>query len=50
MGPIGQVNIDTLNRFAPIKEKFVRANQIPFPTKEFSREIMKRLRLRNNFL
>ena len=30
--------------------KFVRANQMPFILNELSRESMKRLRLRNNFL
>ena len=45
-----KISIDTLNSFAPIKNKFVRANQMCFITKEFSRKIMKRSRLRNNFL
>ena len=45
-----KISIDTLNSFAPIKNKFVRANQMPFITKKLSREIMKRSRLRNNFL
>ena len=45
-----KISIDTLNSFAPVKNKFVKANQMCFITKEFSREIMKRLRLRNNFL
>ena len=45
-----KISIDTLNGFAPIKKKFVRSNQMPFITKEFSSKIMKRLRLRNKFL
>ena len=45
-----KISIDTLNSFAPIKNKFVRANQMPFITKELSREIMKRSRLKNKFL
>ena len=45
-----KISIDTLNSFALIKNKFVRANQMPFITKELSREIMKRARLRYNFL
>ena len=45
-----KLSIDTLNSFAPIKNKFVRANQMPFITKELSRETMKRSTLRNNFL
>ena len=51
---IGHLNIfptkNTLNSFAPIKNKIVRANQMPFITKGLSREIIKRSRLRNNFL
>ena len=45
-----KLSIDTLNIFAPIKNKFIRTNQMPFITKGLSREIMKRLRLRNSFL
>ena len=45
-----KISIDTLNRFAPIKNKFVRANQMLFITKGLSRETMKRSRLKNNFL
>ena len=46
-------NDNVFNRFCKIsiiKNKFVRANQMSFITKELSREIMKRSRLRNNFL
>ena len=42
--------IDTLNKIAPIKEKYARGNQMPFMTKELSKEIMLRSRLRNKFL
>ena len=45
-----KISIDTLNSFAVIKNKFVRTNQMPFLTKEFSSVITKRLRLRNNVL
>ena len=45
-----KISIDTLNSFTPIKNKFARGNQMPFITKELSREIMKRSRLRNTFL
>ena len=34
-----KISIDTLNSFAPIKKKLIRANQMLFITKEFSREI-----------
>ena len=37
-----KISINTLNSFSPIKNKFVRANQIPFITKELSRETVKR--------
>ena len=51
-GSIGFLkNIDTLNIFAPIYKKFfIRADQMPFITKGFSREIMRKSRLRNIFL
>ena len=42
-----KASIDTLNSFTPTK--FVRASEMPFVTKEFPREIMRRSRLRNNF-
>ena len=38
------------NKHAPIKQKYIRTNETPFMTKELHREIMKRSRLRNNFL
>ena len=42
--------IDTLNKIAPIKKKYARGNQMPFMTKELSKEIMLKSRLRNKFL
>ena len=44
------ININILNRHAPRKRKLARGNQMPFITKELSKAIMKRSRLRNNFL
>ena len=38
------------NKYAPIKRKYVRANEAPFMTKELHKAIMKRSRLRNKFL
>ena len=38
-----------LEKHAPTKKKYVRANQAPFITKTLSKEIMKRSRLRNKF-
>ena len=43
------VNI-TLDKHAPLKKRYVRANQSPFMNKKWSKEIMKRSRLRNKFL
>ena len=43
------VNI-TLDKHAPLKKRYVRANQSPFMNKKLSKEIMKRSRLRNKFL
>ena len=37
----------TLEKHAPLKEKFVRANNAPFMNKELSKAIMKRSNLRN---
>ena len=39
-----------LNQHAPQKVKYVRGNQMPFMTKQLSKEIMKRSRLHKNFL
>ena len=39
-----------LEKHAPMKKRFVRANQPPFVNKKISKEIMKRSRLRNKFL
>ena len=39
-----------LEKHAPMKKRFVRANQAPFVNKKISKEIMKRSRLRNKFL
>ena len=44
------INLQVLNQHAPQKLKYVRGNQTPFMTKQLSKEIMKRSRLRNNFL
>ena len=41
---------DTINRHAPIKLRYVRANDQPFMTKELRKEHMKRSRLRNKYL
>ena len=44
------ININILNRPALRNRKLARGNQMPFITKDLSKAIMKRSRLRNNFL
>ena len=44
------MSIKLLNRHAPIKEKYKRGNRMPFVTKDLSKAIMKRSKLRNNYL
>ena len=39
----------TFKKHASLKKRYVRANQAPFIKKTITKEIMKRLRLRNNF-
>ena len=38
------------NKHAPIKRKYIRANEAPFMTKDLHKGIMKRSKLRNKFL
>ena len=38
------------NHPVPIKKKYIRANELPFMSKELQKTIMKRSRLRNKFL
>ena len=45
-----KTTMDTLNLFAPIKKKYARGNQMPFMTKDLSKEMMTRSRLRNKYL
>ena len=42
--------MEILNRHAPLKKKYVRANENPFITKALRKEHMKRSRLRNKYL
>ena len=42
--------LDILNKHAPIKKKYIRANQSNFMTRKLSKAIMKRSKLRNRFL
>ena len=41
---------EAIQKHAPIKRPYVRANQVPFINKTINKEIMKRSRLRNKFL
>ena len=46
-----QTNIvNIFNEHAPLKKRYVRANQAPFMNKKLSKEIMTSSRLRNKFL
>ena len=38
------------NKHTPRKKKIIRGTQMPFMTKDLSKEIMKRSRMRNRFL
>ena len=42
--------MDTLDWYAPCKQKYTRGNHLPFMNKTISKEIMKRARFRNQFL
>ena len=42
--------IKTLNKHAPMKIKYIRANNSPFVNKDLSKAIMVRSRLRNKYL
>ena len=44
------MSIKLLNKHAPIKMKYKRGNHMPFITKDLSKAIMKRSKLRNNYL
>ena len=45
-----KVCVRVLNRHAPLKEKYMRANNSPFMNKTLSKAVMNRSRLRNKFL
>ena len=42
--------IEVLDKFAPLKKKYTRANHSKFVTKELSKTIMLKSKLRNQFL
>ena len=45
-----KLSVNVLNKHAPPKKKYARGNQMPFFTKELSKEIMARSRLHNKYL
>ena len=45
-----ELSVNVSNKHAPRKKKYARGNQMPFFTKELSKEIMTRSRLRNKYL
>ena len=45
-----KTTMDTLNLLAPIKQKYDRGNQMSFMTKDLSKQMMTRSRLRNKYL
>ena len=44
------ITLKTLDKYAPRKAKHARGNQMPFMTKDLSKNIIKRSRLRNKYL
>ena len=44
-----ELSVNVLNKHVPRKKKYARGNQMPFFTKELSKEIMTRSRLRNKY-
>ena len=45
-----KIFMEILDKFAPLKKKYIRANHSKFVTKELSKTIMLRSKLRNQFL
>ena len=42
--------MDAINKHAPLKRKYIRANHAEYMDKELSQAIMKRSKLRNDYL
>ena len=42
--------LNVLNKFSPLKKKYLRANHSRFVNKELNKAIMQRSRLRNSYL
>ena len=45
-----KLSVNILNKHGPRKKRYARGNQMPFFTKDFSKEIMTRSRLLNKYL
>ena len=42
--------LQVLNEHAPLKEKFIRANHVPYMTKNLRQAIMKRFQFENKYI
>ena len=42
--------LNPLNKFAPVRKKYLRANHCKFVSKELSKSLMHRTKLRNEFI
>ena len=42
--------LKVLNKYAPLKKKFIRANHVPYMTKNLRKAIMKRSQLENKYI
>ena len=40
--------LETTDKYAPLKKKFIRGNQVPFMNRDFQKTIYTRARLKNN--
>ena len=45
-----ETTLSVFNKYAPIKNKYIRENEAPFMTKKLHKEIMKWSKLRNKYL
>ena len=47
--PITENFLETIDKHAPLKKKFVRGNQAPFMNRDFQKVIYTRARLKNKY-
>ena len=50
MSSFKETNLSVFNEYAPIKKKYIRANEASFMTKNLHQEVMKRSKLRKKCL